>query len=200
MAERSTRYNAFWGTRTHARPSYTTGERRRSPATSSNAFESVDRALHGVTTASTPLLPFACGHSARLGHWHASVYRHFSFALRPRSRTSASRSEGLGIGTSSGETVPRFASAFILDPLRPPARPVRVEDESAGGGEVAQAPIFRRATLGYNTRALAIINYLSESGSIDRNCLNLSASSTVIKKNGTAERMVERTLLDRNIY
>jgi len=50
------------------------------------------------------------------------------------------------------------------------------------------------------TRALSIIKYMSESGGIDKDCLSLSASCTVVKKNSSAKRMVEITLLDRNVY
>jgi len=49
-------------------------------------------------------------------------------------------------------------------------------------------------------RALTIIKYMSENGGVKEDRIGISASSTVIKKRIQRQRMVEITLLDRNVY
>jgi chemotaxis protein MotB len=49
-------------------------------------------------------------------------------------------------------------------------------------------------------RALTIIKYMSENGGVKEDRIGISASSTVIKKRLQGQRMVEITLLDRNVY
>jgi len=87
--------------------------------------------------------------------------------------------------TQDGQKILDYLSKYVR---KIPSR-VIVSENGAGANQ----------NIGF-TRALAIINYMSESGSIDRNCLSLSASSTTIKRNRSAKRMVEITLLDRNVY
>jgi len=49
-------------------------------------------------------------------------------------------------------------------------------------------------------RALTIVKYMSKNGGVNADSIGISASSTVIKKRIQAQRMVEITLLDRNVY
>ena len=49
-------------------------------------------------------------------------------------------------------------------------------------------------------RALAIIKYMSENSEVEEDRVGISASSTVIKNRPQTQRMVEITLLDRNVY